>query len=621
MLRPRTTVSLLVAVAVCGLLLWVLEQPAVRRGPLTAGRSGRLLPYGLQDVSFLLVEREGLRLELRREPGGWRIEQPFPVPADGVAVQRLLDLCEAAPCLETLTARDQTQRALGPADFGLAVPRARVVFGDAARRAEILFGAESPVAGQVYVCFSSSPDVFVTASSLLAGLPDAVESLRDRALFRGDAKRITGVSLRRAGQPFVALSRERGGWRIVKPCAARADDGAVGALLDAVCGAQVARFLWPSSDTNAPAGPGAGWRAGLAAVGLDRDANPLQVQLREAADPVGTSLLFGEPVPSMPDHVHALDPDGRTVVAVTGSVRQALLVPLAALRDRRVFADAAGEPQSVDLQYGDRRIGVRRTAGTEWELSAPVRDRADAQAVTRLLGDLLRLRAEALVDNAAGEAVLLASNAVCSLDAKFGDESWRLYVFPPAEGTVLARLCLTNSTAMYLVPVTNLPDALRVPPDASAFRDRRVLAVAAADVRGIAVRGADGRVESVLRDTAAAPWRTAPDGSGTAADDAAIAVWLPLLSDLRAARVASLELPDPARCGLQPPWLEVTLDLASSDALRKVLAVGAPCEGGGRYAALRGHDVLFVLPAEALRVLDRPLVRPLAPAAPAAGNR
>lgn len=615
MRRLRTTLILLAASLACGLLLWVLRlPPSLQRPGSSPGRTGRLFRSDMDGIGFLLVERNGLRLELQRQPTGWQVRQPFTAPADPIAVQRILDALEAAPCLEIIPVRDQARRELTPAHFGLVVPRARIVLGSSARRAELLIGANTPVTNQIFVCFSTSADVLVTSDAVLACLPAALEHLRDQALVRANAQRVTGLSLRRPGQPFARLHHARDGWYLLQPLAAKADDAAVSALIEALCTARITRFLWPSENTNGVPGdtPG-GLRGQLAAVGLDDASESVRVEIRQASDPVGATLVFGAPVVDLPGHTHVLAPDGQTIVAVTNRVLQAALTPLADLRDRRLFAAASGDVSAIGVHRRDQTLGLRRNTGGRWELTDPVMAPADQPTVARLIDTLLRLRADTILDTPPASLGPTASNTLCTIDLQIGSVAWRLLVAEPDPATDGANLAFTNSPTVFIVPRAHLPAALWAPLDLGILRDKTILNVAPETIRRLALRRIGGVTEVVYRDGPAKPWRAIGGGEP---DRETAEAWVRVLSNLRAERVAALEIPDPAACGLTAPDLEITLDLAATDAVRKVLTIGAAVEGGGRYAALRGHDVLFVLAPETVQLLERALLRP-APVVPA----
>jgi hypothetical protein len=132
-------------------------------------------------------------------------------------------------------------------------------------------------------------------------------------------------------------------------------------------------------------------------------------------------------------------------------------------------------------------------------------------------------------------------------------------------------------------------------------------------VRRIVARRADGaETESVERAADGENGWQAAGGSPakTVAADA-LDAWLKLLAGLPASRVERLGAGahDGEAFGLSAPWLEITLDLTASNAVRKTLLVGAVTPDGGRYAMVRGHDAVFALAPETLLVLESRLTQ------------
>jgi hypothetical protein len=84
---------------------------------------------------------------------------------------------------------------------------------------------------------------------------------------------------------------------------------------------------------------------------------------------------------------------------------------------------------------------------------------------------------------------------------------------------------------------------------------------------------------------------------------------------MAANRIERLGAGDLAAYGLDDPWMETSVDLQAADALRKVVLVGRELPDGGRYAMLRGHDAVFVLGPETVRVLGLRLVQNTPPPA------
>jgi hypothetical protein len=592
---------LLLATGACVLLLHLLGRRAA--GNLVpVGPSARLVAGGLADIDALIVERGGQRIELRRTGAAWDVSQPFSAGADPVAVMRLLDALERAPVRDRFSMDELGRRALNLGDLGLAPPAARIVMSTPNQRIELQFGACLPSGREVYVCSDQAGQaVLVTDRDVFAAVPESLDQMRERTLWRESQSRVTAIELRRPGMPFVKLLRDDDGWQMAQPFSARANPAAVGRALDALRAVRIESFVWPSG-TNSADGVTGGIRTRLAYYGLDGDSG-VQVQLWESGNPVGVRLRFGRPVEGAPGCVYALTPGGASVVAVTNAVLTDLMASPAELRDKRLLPVAAAEMTRLTLQAADQTLTLIRATGGGWNLTTPVQGRADAAAADRLAAALADLRAERVLD-ADPAAVGAGVGPEYSVGVTAGVNDWRFTVTPSLAEAGCVNIVFTNAPAVFVVAATNLPAALAAPDGLLGLVDRTVLALPATTVRRLAVRRGHENW-SVQRAANGEGWEAA---DGREPDAPAIAAWLELLAALRVDRIERLGAGarDPAAFGMREPWLEATVEVVSDDALRKVLLVGQLAGANGRFAMLRGHDVIFVLGQDALRVLERP---------------
>lgn len=609
MIDRRTTVGLGAAVLVAGLALWTLQhQRPESRLPIATAATGLLFPKGFGEVEALIVEHGGFRTALEMRGGRWRQVEPFSAGVDQAAVARALDALADMPLLERIALSEVRRRELQLKDFGLAPAQTRVIVRGKARRLELCFGRLTPAGNEVYFYLDQATQVLVTRREVLDAVPVSLEQVRDRALLPVDGQPVTALELRRPGMPYpyIKLSRGQDGWQLVQPVDAPADADAVESVLAALRQVRIASFVTAENGDSLLS------RLGL--YGLDAE-GPAQVQLWDAGGAAGKRLAFGRPIPDRPGLIYALTADGQSVVAVTNSVLRALLIAASDLRDRRVFRLAPDEVCRLQVRYPDLLVECRREAAGRWSLVSPVQDDADPEAIDRLLVSLLRVHAERVVDDPEAddaERRASAGRATCTVELAATTRTVRCTLAAEPAGDWV-QVTFTHSPAVYRVAASNLPPAVLHEAAACALRDRAILGVATSCVRRLSVRR-HGAAEAVERTPEEAAWQVAGGASDRVASSEGVATWLKLVSHLRAERIERLgsgarEL---SAFGLEDPWLEVGVDLLSNEALRKVLLVGGLTRDGGRYALVRGHDVIFVLSRETLRTLDAPLTRPAA---------
>ena len=613
----RTTLGLLAACLGCAMLLWVLERSGPRAGQAASGAQESLFRAPLRETDYLVIERRGYRAELRRGAEGWMLTHPMAAFASQTEVQRLLDTLERAPLRARIEAHELRLRELTLADFGLLEPQARLVVAGPRARAELMLGDLTGTSNELFAGFMHSGDVLLTDPALLAALPESPFALSDTSFVRGDSRRIGAVGLRRPGQPYLKLSREPGGWMITQPIAARADEAAVAALLDALAEARIARFVWPVP--GSPDDAGGNRRGQLLRFGLAEESEQgVQIQLWMTGDPVGRRIRLGTSVAALPGHVHALADDGAAVVAVTNTLYALALRPADALRDRRVLVFAPETIDTITVQGVEPPLALRRAAADAWELASPVAAPAESGQVALLLESLLGLRADGFEP---ADPAAAATEGAVQVDLAGRASAFRL-VRAGGSGAAEAvvRISLTNEAAACLVPTAQWARVAGLLARPADFRSRTLFSLPAQSIRRIAVRRADGTLEAVEREAdSSAGWR--PSAPDRAVNRVALDGWLQRMADLRARRIEALDTGEgPDGRGLDKPHLEVTIDLTAEDRLRRVLIVGGQAPGGGRLAMVKGYDTVFVLDAETCQQIKQSLLLPAEQRVPEVGT-
>mgnify|MGYP000942391913 CR=1 FL=1 len=467
-----------------------LDLHDLRAGRPASGAPGSLFPAPLRETDYLMIERNGYRAELQRGADGWMITHPLSAYASQTAVQRLLDSLERAPLRARIEAHELALRELTLADFGLLKPQARLVVAGPRARAELMLGDLTATGNELFAGFMHSDDVLLTDPALLAALPETPFELSDSSFFRGDRRRIGAIGLRRPGQPYLKMSREPGGWMITQPLTARADEAAVAALLDALEGTRIARFVWPAPDS--PDDAGVNRRTQLARFGLAEESEQgVQLQLWMTGDPVGRRIRLGTPVDSLPGHVHALAEDGPAVVAVTNTLHDMAQLPVVALRDKRLLVIAPDEIGTLTVQGIEPPLALRRAAEDAWELTSPVAAPAESAQVALLLEALLALRATGFETEPANGAAAATAGAV-QVDLAGGAKALRLVrAGGGGEAQPTVRISLTNETDAYLVPTSQWARVEALLHRPAAFRSRTLFELPAGSIRRIAVGRAD----------------------------------------------------------------------------------------------------------------------------------
>ena len=139
------------------------------------------------------------------------------------------------------------------------------------------------------------------------------------------------------------------------------------------------------------------------------------------------------------------------------------------------------------------------------------------------------------------------------------------------------------------------------------YRDKTILRIPSHQVNSVRIQLAGLESQEAKPDDKGV-WQTTTALPAVLDVDALQGV-LELVEELRAVRVEELSVRDPVAFGMSEPWATLTIGVENDTAINRVLLIGRRSNDGGRYAMLRGGDVLFALSSGQVSVLERQLVR------------
>lgn len=193
---------------------------------------------------------------------------------------------------------------------------------------------------------------------------------------------VTGLSIETGKGKVELVKAAPGGWKITAPREIAADQVAVDGVLDTIGGAEVKKKL-----DDEP--------ADLAPFGLDKPESTVVLTLEGG----GTKKLsFGKKTP-IGGSAYVRRDDEPTVLLTVDNVRAMMQRGgLDDLRDKSVVSFADGDVKSITIGGVEGEPTVLTKDGNEWNVTSPIRVKADASQVRSLLASLRSLRATGFVD-------------------------------------------------------------------------------------------------------------------------------------------------------------------------------------------------------------------------------
>ncbi|HOX43927.1 MAG TPA: DUF4340 domain-containing protein [Myxococcota bacterium] len=335
------------------------------------------------EVRRLALEAPGERAVVERSQGtdgpAWRLTEPVEAEADGVEVEGVLSSLQLLDAVRRIPAGEA-----GSAEsYGLAKPRLRweLTLADG-RRLALRVGKLNPLGQLLYAQVEGADEVLALPGRIESALERTVFDLRRKDLVRFEPDQVERLTLE-GGEARLVLARREGRWRLQAPVEDRADERAVGKVLQTLAALRATGF------------PGANLPD--AALGLDRPA--AKVRVEGAAPGVRSEVWFGQgSLKSNADRLFArcVDPPGPTI-QVGLHVLPVFRRQVMELRDRRLLEfDPAAVSRIRASSEGQIVVLERHARGVDggWDLVAPVAAPARRLRVQALLGALGELEAE-----------------------------------------------------------------------------------------------------------------------------------------------------------------------------------------------------------------------------------
>lgn len=380
MSKTRFTIAGLLFVVVLGLLIG--DHIRMERQARQRRMAERLLPFERDEIGKLQVERLRGSVSLERDGGGWKLTEPIETPADPQVMNEILHALDRQQRIGAQPASEEQMQA-----FGLAQPPLRVsVESSGGEAARFVIGENSPVSGEAYAALAGENDYFTVSSELKKNLAREIESLRDKRLIAFNANETTTMTLILRGDTTIRAVRQETEWWLEQPMRARADDEAVGAILQAIHLTKAQDFI----DTDS---------VHLARYGLDVPTVVAHFESPGSPEPRASTLTIGNLRGPSSKSYYAKRGDRPYVFAVPEGLVFQLIPKVDELRAREIFSIAREDIRRFTLEFAGDVIQLRRDERGIWRFDEPgTHERADQTMVSEALRYLMTLQVRKYLD-------------------------------------------------------------------------------------------------------------------------------------------------------------------------------------------------------------------------------
>jgi len=209
-------------------------------------------------------------------------------------------------------------------------------------------------------------------------------------IFAGlDSSKIDEMKVTSAAGDATTLKKDAGGWQVVQPVAAKADESEVNSLTSALASTEITRVV----DENP---------SSLNDYGLS---NPrIEVDFKAAGDKDSRKLLVGSKTPTGGD-LYAKRSDEKKVFLIPAYQETTLNRTTFDLRDKGLLKFDREKVDGIDVSAGGKTIAIAKDGG-DWKLTKPVQTKADFGSVEGLVGRLQTAQMKSIVADQASPADL-----------------------------------------------------------------------------------------------------------------------------------------------------------------------------------------------------------------------
>jgi hypothetical protein len=247
-------------------------------------------------------------------------------------------------------------------------------------------GAKSTIALVVLLAGLGAYFYFVTSK-----LPEGGDTAKKQEkVFAGlDATKIDEIKVTSAAGDATTLKKEAGGWQIVQPITAKADDSEATSITSALAAAEISRVI----DENP---------SNLNEYGLS---NPrIAIDFKAAGDKDYRKLLIGEKTPTSAN-IYAKRNDEKKVFAIPAFQETSLNRTTFDLRDKVLLKFDREKVDAVDITAAGKTLAIAKGTG-DWKIAKPIQTSADFGSVEGLIGRLQSAQMKSMVADDASPADL-----------------------------------------------------------------------------------------------------------------------------------------------------------------------------------------------------------------------
>jgi len=372
--------ALAVILILLGLYFYYYEIPVERERKEAKENAKKAIVFKPEAVEELRLKIEGKTILFSNDKGQWMIKEPIVAKGENETIGKALNSLAKAEIERTVN-----ENPAGLVDYGLDKPSIEITIKEKNKPPleTILLGNKNPTDYYVYMKKKKSKAVMLTSSGLKEQLNQETYYYRDKTVIDFKVEDIKNLGLKYEDKKADLRLDDKKDWQIIKPIKAKADGGSIRRLLYGLKNSRIKGFVEETPKD-------------LKRYGLDSP--KIGIIFFTNKNHPAKSLLIGDRVKGEKDF-YAKWEDAKNVFLLPESSLKDYPKTEFDLRDKTVLNFEKEKIFRVELKYPREQIVLVNDDKNQWNITKPIRAKADEFEVSDLLWALLDIRVKGFIND------------------------------------------------------------------------------------------------------------------------------------------------------------------------------------------------------------------------------
>ena len=579
-MKLKTTIILAIMLALIAGYYYFFEVKRAKQVEEEKEEARKLFHYSAEEVTQLRLTGVEEVILCKKVGEEWRLEEPVHTKGDQEEIERLIS--------NLLNIKQERLIASEPADlkqFGLSPPIAEVSFQVKGNWETLQVGDETPTGVSLYAKKGASNEVMLVSSLARSYVKKEVYDLRDKTIFPFELERVKQFRYRTAQQDVIFQKTEENQWSLLQPLKAKADSDKIQSFLQRLINAQAKEFVEENPED----------------LGQYRLAPPERELTFWLGEEMAQAMfLIGKRNEDKKSY-YARGGQSMVVVLIDEQVFKELPEAIDGWRDKTLITFDRNKLNKLNLTYGEHLIALQKKE-EQWELTEPLKTKADSWEVERFAIALQGTKAEGFIDHSAKPDSWYGFNQPqleVSLWLEGEEAPQKLVIGKQEKGKTTYYARSSQSPTIYLVKLEEIDKLKKTPFD---LRDKVLISYRPAELNSLTLK-LPGEEPIMIRKSGDRWVIKKPKKYRSKQKEAEELVWE--LNSVRMERIADESPSDLSPYGLEPPKAEISFQLKEGSPL-PLLLLGNQVEEENRiYCKLENKPAVYKIPSFCWEVISR----------------